>query len=58
LKLQGKHCPPSPQREELEQHAPSVATTIIEGLDEYADPQLALPLKLRRSLACTTPSRT
>jgi len=38
----------------LDQEAPGVAASILEGLDEIADRQpLGLPIKLRRSLACT-----
>jgi putative transposase len=38
----------------LDQEAPGVAASIIEGLDEMLTVnRLGLPVKLRRSLACT-----
>jgi transposase-like protein len=38
----------------LDQEAPGVAASILEGLDEMLTAnRLGLPLKLRRSLACT-----
>ena len=43
----------------LEQEAPSVAASILEGLDEMLTVnRLGLPTQLRRSLACTTASKT
>ena len=49
--------PPALQRQEtdrLEQEAPGVANSILEGLDEILTVlRLGLPLQLRRSLACT-----
>jgi putative transposase len=41
-------------RPQLEQQAPGVAASILEGLDEMLTvTRLGLPAKLRRSLACT-----
>src|SRR5262245_12287019 len=45
-------CAISPRR--LDQEAPGVAASILEGLDEMLTVnRLGLPVKLRRSLACT-----
>ena len=43
----------------LEQEAPGVAGSLLEGLDEILTViRLGLPTELRRSLACTTSSKT